>query len=98
MRPDVEVVFKFNGAKKHPIKNGYRPAHMVKENCLTTGIHDYYDSEYVDPAGCVKGTISFIDPEAYSHSLWVGKTLSIQEGDTVVGEATITRIFNSLLS
>lgn len=47
--------------------------------------------------GIAKGTITFLSPEAYPHSLWIGKKIGIQEGTRVVGHATITKIFNPLL-
>ena len=95
--PDVEAIFEFNGTRKNPVKNGYRPAHLIKENYLTTGIHYYYDNGIVSPNGKAKGTITFIDPDAYPHCLWIGKTINIQEGERVVGVATITAIYNHLL-
>lgn len=95
--PDVEVFFEFNGTKINPVKNGYRPAHLVTDNYLTTGVHHYYDVESVPPKGRAKGTITFITPEAYPHCLWIGKKISIQEGTRVVGFAVITNIFNPLL-
>lgn len=39
--PDVEVIFEFNGRRKNPVVDGYRPAHLVVDNYLTTGIHHY---------------------------------------------------------
>ena len=95
--PDVEVVFSFNGTRKRPTSDGYRPAHLVTEDYLTTGIHHYYDVDSVPPNGEAKGTITFLSPESYPHCLWVGKQISIQEGTHVVGYATIVRIFNPLL-
>lgn len=95
--PDVEVVFTFNGTRKKCIYDGYRPAHLVLDNYLTTGVHHYYEVDVVSPSGTVKGTITFITPEAYPHSLWIGKRINIQEGGRIVGYATITEIFNSLL-
>lgn len=95
--PDVEAVFQLNGTRKYPTKDGYRPAHLVTDSYLTTGIHHYYETESVPPDGTAKGTITFISPEAYPHCLWIGKKINIQEGAHVVGTATITKIFNSLL-
>ena len=95
--PDVEVLFEFNGTKKHPVKSGYRPAHLIKADYLTTGVHHYYCVEFVQPNGTAKGTITFITPEAYPYSLWIGKKINIQEGANVVGYATIINIFNPLL-
>lgn len=77
--------------------NGYRPHHLVTENYLTTGVHHYYDTDSVPPDGTAKGTITFITPEAYPHSLWIGKRINIQEGDRIVGYATVLEIYNPVL-
>jgi len=95
--PDVEVVFEFNGTRKHAAHDGYRPAHLVNDTYLTTGVHHYYDVSEVAPNGTARGTITFISPEAYPHCLWVGKKIRIQEGERIVGHAVITEIFNPLL-
>lgn len=95
--PDVEVRFRFNGTRKRPVADGYRPAHRVREDYLTTGVHHYFDESEVAPDGEARGTITFITPEAYPHCLWVGKQLPIQEGERVVGTATVEKILNPLL-
>lgn len=95
--PDVEVIFEFNGRRKSPVVDGYRPAHLVVDNYLTTGIHHYYGACSVPPDGTAKGTITFLSPEAYPHCLWIGKKINIQEGARIVGYATITDIYNPLL-
>lgn len=95
--PDVEVVFDFNGTRATPATNGYRPSHLITGNYLTTGIHNYYQVDSVPPNGTAKGTITFLTPEAYPHSLWIEKKINIQEGARIVGYATITKIFNPLL-
>jgi len=60
--PDIEVVFEFNDVRKNPASDGYRPAHLVKNDYLTTGIHHYYDVDAVAPSETAKGTITFITP------------------------------------
>ncbi len=95
--PDIEVLFEFNGVRKHPAINGYRPHHLVKDGYATTGVHRYYDVQAVPPGGTAKGTITFISPEAYPHSLWVGKKINIQEGERIVGYATILKVMNPVL-
>ena len=95
--PDVEVLFAFNGTRKHPAADGYRPHHLITENDLTTGVHHYYDTALVPPNGTATGTITFIDPEAYPHSLWIGKRINIQEGARLVGYATVLEIYNPIL-
>ena len=96
-KPDVEVAFEFNGTKKKPVYNGYRPAHLIVDNYLTTGIHHYFGLDFVLPNGKAKGTITFISPEDYPHCLWIGKKINIQEGAHIVGYATVTKILNPLL-
>ena len=95
--PDVEVIFEFNGTRKNPANDGYRPAHLVTDTYLTTGIHHYRGVESVAPNGTAKGTITFLSPESYPHCLWVGKKIRMQEGGRIVGYATVTRIYNPLL-
>jgi len=95
--PDVEVIFEFNGTRKNPANDGYRPAHLVTDNYLTTGIHHYYGVKSIPPNGTAKGTITFLSPESYPHCLWIGKRINIQEGSRIVGYATITSIYNPLL-
>ena len=95
--PDIEVVFEFNGTKKRSVTNGYRPNHLIKDDYLTTGVHQYYEVDTVSPTGSAKGTITFITPEVYTHCLWIGKRICIQEGSHIVGYATVTKIFNSIL-
>lgn len=96
--PDVEVVFEFNGTRMNPAHDGYRPHHLVNDTYLTTGVHHYYDMTEVPPDGTAKGTITFLSPEAYPACLWVGKKINIQEGERIVGYATITKIFNPILN
>ncbi len=95
--PDVEVIFEFNNTRKHPTIDGYRPAHSITDNYMTTGVHHYFGVNAVPPNGIAKGTITFLTPEAYPHCLWIGKKISIQEGEHIVGCATIINIYNPIL-
>lgn len=95
--PDIQVIFKFNGARRSPARDGYRPHCLVMEGVQTTGEHHYEDMEWVAPDGTTRGTITFISPEAYPHCLWPGKVLPILEGSRVVGQATVIAVLNPLL-
>lgn len=95
--PDVETIFRFIGARTRPYADGYRPAHRVTDDYLTTGVHHYNGTKLVLPDGTAEGTITFLTPEAYPHCLWTGKTITVQEGDRIVGYATITKVLNPLL-
>ena len=96
--PDAEVTFRFNGTRKGPVAEGYRPAHRIREDYLTTGVHHYFGVSQVAPDGEARGTVTFITPEAYPNSLWVGKVLPIQEGERVVGTATVEKVLNPILN
>lgn len=96
LKPDVEALFEFVGNRKDNLFEGYRPSHLINDNYLTTGIHSYYNLEK-GSVNEIKGTITFISPEAYLACLWKWKKLKMYEGKNVVGYATITNIFNPLL-
>lgn len=36
--PDIEVLFDFDGCRKTPAFDGYRPHHLIRKNYLTTGV------------------------------------------------------------
>lgn len=99
--PDVEAEITLlateQGGRQSPALSGYRPAHKVRDDYLTTGIHAYFDCDQIRPGQTVLGSITFITPEAYPHCLWVGREIDIQEGSRVVGRARITKILNSVL-
>jgi elongation factor Tu len=99
--PDVEATVRFlstaEGGRTTPVVSGYRPSHLVREDYLTTGIHDYLDADSVPPGGTATAAITFITPDVYPGTLRIGKIVSVQEGGHVVGYATITKIFNEVL-
>lgn len=99
--PDIEAIISTvrteEGGRIYPFFNGYRPDHLVMEDYLTTGVHNYYDKEFIPIGESALGTITFITPEEYPNCLWDGKVIIIQEGSKVVGYATVTKIFNEML-
>ncbi|RNB85531.1 hypothetical protein [Brevibacillus panacihumi] len=101
--PDIEAkitLIKSNGSEagRHSVAySGYRPAHLITDDYLTTGEHDYYGDAVAEPGKTVMGTITFLSPEAYPRTLWIGKKIRIQEGSRIVGYAEVTQIFNELL-
>jgi elongation factor Tu len=99
--PDVEADITLfpttEGGRQSPALNGYRPAHKVLDDYFTTGIHHYIGCDKVLPGDTVRGTITFITPEAYPHCLWIGREIDIYEGSRRIGRARITQIFNAFL-
>ena len=55
--------------ERPPASDGYRPVYLVTDNYLTTGIHHYYNVEFVSSSGTAKGTITFLSPELYPRCL-----------------------------
>lgn len=92
MNKDVEAIFYF--AKGKLTLSGYRPAHLIREDYLTTGLHEY--TERLSDRKAI-GTITFISPEVYPHTLWVGKRVPFFEGNCRVGYAVITKVLNPIL-
>lgn len=97
LKPDVEAIFEFMEDKRKKLYDGYRPAHLVYANCLTTGLHSYYNLDD-DSNKQLKGTITFVSPEDYPACLWIGKRLAMYEGKEIIGYAVITCIFSPILS
>ena len=90
---DVEVIFCFEDDRTR--FNGYRPAHMIKDDYLTTGLHEYYENTKNN--NTVMGNITFITPEYYPNCLWIGKKIDMYDGKTKIGTAKIIKINNPIL-
>lgn len=95
--PSVEVEFKFNHQRKTPVKDGYRADHRFDEQHIAIGVHHYQGVSQVSPDESAFGTISFVAPEYCPHSLYVGKEILIQEGEKIVGSATVIKVNSPIL-
>ncbi len=92
MAADIEANFYYYNSRK--FSEGFRPAHMISEGELTTGVHHYYDSSSDKN---LSGTIEFIAPEYYPHTLWIGKRIDMYDGSENIGYVEVTNIFNKIL-
>lgn len=99
--PDAEIRLQLRatvaGGRKGPIRSGYRPAHRVRPDCLTSGIIDLAGREWLSPGEESLAFVTFVSPEHYPGSLRAGQVLDVQEGSQVVGQATIVRVLNPML-
>ncbi|MBC3807185.1 hypothetical protein H8K52_07480 [Undibacterium seohonense] len=99
--PDAEVMFDLlateMGGKDLPIKSGYRPAYAIKEDYWTSTNHDFLDAPELAPGATGRANVWFLTPEVYPKSLWIGREMSVAEGNRVVGKAVVVAIFNPLL-
>ncbi len=93
MQADVEVVFHFDEARI--LYNGYRPIHRILPNYLTTGLHIYNNPG--EEKQTDKGTVTFISPEYYPHSLSVGQTIHFYDGNKHLGYIEIVKVLNKVL-
>lgn len=85
------------GGRQTPAASGYRPNHAVRDDYLTTGVHDYLDADKLEPGESALAHIVFASPEHYPRCLWSGKLVRIQEGGRLVGFAKIIDVYNPLL-
>ncbi len=97
VQAEISFVQTEKGGRQGPALSGYRPAHKVRDDYLTTGLHNYIDKVIVWPGDTVLTDIKFLSPEHYPSCLWVGKNINVQEGNKIVGYAKITRIYNKIL-
>ena len=94
---DVEAMIKNLRPSKNIIYNGYRPAFKVKSNYLTSGEIRFKDVREIEFGDIALAEIRFITPQCYPHCLEIGQVLEFQEGFSVHGYATITKIYNKIL-
>lgn len=95
--PDVEVTFRFNGTRRGAVSDGYCVPHRIVEDTLTSGLHRYYGVKEVAPDGAARGTITFLMPEQYPGTMWVGRVLEMCEGERIVGTATVEKVLNPIM-
>ncbi len=101
--PDILADVKYFSAEhftnKEYLSTEYaiRHDHLVKEDYLTCGVHDYFEENKIYANRIYKTNIKFISPEVYPKSLWVGKNIQIQRGSKIIGEAIVIKIFNKTL-
>jgi len=93
--PDVRAMITLT--RKSPVYSGYRPAHLIGDY-LTTGIQQYFHNNELKCGETAEGTITFLSPEYYPHSLEVGMRIIFQEEKRVTGYADILEIYNDLLA
>ena len=95
---EITLLSTADGGRKTAAFSGYRPNHKVRDDYLTTGVHQYSGCDQVAPGQTVLGTITFLTPEIYPKCLWIGRIINVQEGSWIVGHAKITKIFNPILA
>lgn len=96
MKPHIKAKITLYDTHKK-VYTGYRPAHLIKSDYLTTGIQQYLGKDWLYPNESTEGYITFCSPEAYPHCLSVGQCMSMQEGAKVVGVVEVLEIYDKIL-
>lgn len=94
LKPDI--LAEITLTRKNPVKSGYRPAHLVGDY-LTTGVHQYLYINELKSGETAQGTVTFITPEEYPHSLEKGMKITFQEGAKVTGYLIVLEVYNDIL-
>src|SRR4051794_1271618 len=97
---DAQVMFRLNSetfdGKVKRVCSGYRPIYDVRPDYWTSTHHEFLDVSEVRTGEEAVAHVWFITPEAYQHSLWIGRVLTVAEGSRKVGTSTVLDIFNPI--
>jgi len=86
------------GGRQQSVRSGYRPTHKIYDNYLSSGEHEYPESNSASPGEATPVRVWLITPEVYPASIWVGRRLEILEGPgKLVGILTVQAINNPVL-
>lgn len=85
------------GGRQSRAQSGYRPAHRLYDNYLTSGVHAYPDGDHIAPGESKNALVWFMTPAVYPGSVWVGRVLDVCEGMHLVGRITVTKVLNATL-
>lgn len=86
-----------NDGRQSAALTGYRPAHQLHDNDCSTGIHEYLDSDQVQPGESGRVAVCLSTPDMYPACLWEGREINILEGKKQVGTLRVSSIFNATL-
>lgn len=96
---DIEGIFELfaDSGRAGPVCSGYRPGHKIHENYISSGEHQYIDSEWVSLGESANTKLWLITPEVYPASIWIGRELEVSEGTNIVGKFIVTGVLNETL-
>jgi len=95
---EIEFVPAELGGRQTPVKTGYRGQfHYSNEKYIAwDAIQDYPSQEWVNPGESVVALMRFASPEKHYKKIQKGMCFQIQEGDKIVANGTIERVFEQL--
>jgi len=99
---DIEGVFtltaKAFNSNERIVYSGYRPQHQINDDYHTSGEHEYPFVSQVKTGESATVFVKFVTPEYYPHCIRENQTLNVCEGSHKIGEITVLKIFNPILT
>jgi hypothetical protein len=97
-QPDIEVMFELTSLRvegdQKVVLSGYRPIYEIHADYWTSAHHEFIGVEQVVTGEHALAKVWLLSPEAYPHSLWIGRTLRVAEGSRIIGVAEVLSIIN----
>lgn len=79
------------------VRTGYRPVYKIRADYWSSAHHEFAEGGCVVTGGQCLAEVWMVTPEAYPHTLWIGRVLDVAEGSRVIGQSEIMRVLNPLL-
>lgn len=100
-QPDIEVMFELTSLRGDGdikfVLSGYRPIYDACPDYWTSARHEFLGVERVNTGERALAEVWLLSPDAYPHSIWVGRKLRVAEGSRIVGTAEVLKIVNPIL-
>lgn len=101
-QPDLLVTFALTAFSSECtsklVRSGYRPTYKIRADYWSSAHHEFFGDGRVATGERCLAEVWLLTPEAYPHSLWVGRSLDVSEGPVIVGKVEIVQIFNPLIA
>lgn len=99
--PDLDVLFQLtaDSAAGGPkvVLSGYRPHYQIMDDYQTSAYHEFVGVERVVTGERAVAQVWLLTPEAYPHTVWPGRLITVSEGSRVVGVAEVLKVNNPVL-
>ena len=79
------------------VRTGYRPAYQIRPDYWTSAHHEFSEASSITTGEQCLAEVWLVTPEAYPHTLWIGRVLDVAEGSRVIGQVEILQVLNPLL-
>ena len=94
--PDLIVKFQLTAPDRF-VRSGYRPTYGIRPDYWSSAYHAFIGTNSAKTGEACQAEVWLLTPEAYPHTLWVGRQLDVAEGPHVVGTAEVLQILIPLL-